>query len=363
MTSRHARELTPAVQELNELFRQGEQKLLWDSKSACARIIGEGRRSFSGMTNGEKADGEVEKISSKIRSLLGGDTQPQSESSHFSTDFDHYYRLGVSQGLWKDITGCAEALEFSRGTVRKYRETPKETLCSSAKGQTTYEATIKKIKTYIKKHSSQSSDSLEEVSVNVPDAVPVQSTHAPQTLPFSDLSSLPVIFSQPVVNRIDALESRLPAMMKDAISAHQPETFPEGVIPSKWANEIVSGRMEIAEQNLPNVRFVVTHETVRKLLTSFRGEEVQDTKAYTTLLANAVAELRRRLTLIPQQEHAANHASAVKELVPELSKVIRELIALALTIEEIRECDVDKALKRAAMSFDAHSQIFSAHKP
>ena len=83
----------------------------------------------------------------------------------------------------------------------------------------------------------------------------------------TDLASL---ISHPAIACIDDLEAKLPGMIQSALaqSGRDVKAAPEGVVSSQWADEIVAGRMEIKNQQRGDLRFVVTAETFRKLLST-----------------------------------------------------------------------------------------------
>lgn len=328
-----------AVQELNQLFQEGARKGLWENnKAACAGVIGMERRDLSRLLHGHRSDVEVSPVLQKMRDAVQKgalsevlDQTSEEEVNEAQTEFDRYYELGLERGLWGGPGACAEALDIDRNTVRKYRITPAETLSgTSLKGKTLYEKNMEKMRTY------------------------VQRRRGPQAARRPD--------ANPTIARIDVLEAKLPGLIQAALAQSERESqpAPEGVVPSDWANDVIGGLLEITDQRRGDVRFVVTADTFRKLLAHpLSREEVGDTKALADISTKADTELRRRLEALHQTEESPQRAEAIRALVPSLSERIREAVALAITVEMIREYDVDKGLIRAARHFESLSDIFS----
>ena len=353
-----------AVRELNELFEQGGERGLWEkNKADFGRKIGYERRKISALMHGNQSDDEVQsavevarrvvKSGEVIESTTPGETSMEGAETA-KTEFDTHYEQGRSAGLWSNVQSCSEALGINRSTITKYRNTAPDTLCATPKGKTTYDRTMRKIKSFVRRRKNSQQNEARKQPLS--DSATPEAEQAGS--PSSDLAAL---ISHPAIARIDDLEQRLPELLQAAVAQLDNKTpaTPEGIIPSQWAEQVLSGHLEIVDQKIGNTRFVVTQETLRKLLAKYSKDQLSDTKGYADVLANGAAELRRRLSNVPQLAEERDRANAAQALVSDLSRVIREFVALAITIEEMRECDVDKGLTRAARHFDSLSDIFS----
>jgi hypothetical protein len=357
-------EQSAAVVELNQLFVAGAEKGLWENnKAACGRVIGVERRDMSRLLHGHRSDEEVMPVLQKMRDMVHSgvpsevldqqESESEEEQVEAQTEFDRFYQLGLQNGKWKTMKECGEVLDISYDSVRNFRNTNPATF-DSVRTKNFYDAIMQKLKRLFpqqRKHKEESAQKSAEATTTTPAAGSLAGQ--------ADLAAL---ISHPAIARIDDLEAKLPGMIQSALaqSGRDEQAVPGGVIPSKWADEIVSGRMEIKNQQMGNLRFVVTAETFRKLLSKpLSREEIGDTNALAEISANADTELRRRLEALHQMEESPQRAEAIKALVSSLSERIRQAVALAITIEKIRECDVDKGLIRAARHFDSLSDIFN----
>lgn len=357
-------EVAPYVQELNDLVAQGKERGIWASKASCARTIGLAERAFRGMTLGERTGKKyVRDIVRRVRDIVEGRVKPitseKSKATETQTDFDRYYELGIQQGKWMSMSECSKVLSLNRRTVRMFRDTSLDAIPVTRTRNLHSAAMGKMRKIFTEEKINKENERRREASHPAVLSTPTVRASAGQT-------DLAMLIAQPTIERIDALDATLKAQFATLLQAvparpQQNVDLPHGVAPSSWVDDVVAGRLEFKDQKLPNVRFILTKETIRTLLTKFRKEEISDTNGLAEVIADATAELRRRLTLIPQQKESDDHADAIRELVPHLSRVIRELVALAITVEEVRECEVEKGLIRAARHFDSLSDFF--HSP
>lgn len=378
--SQESSELSPAAQTLNQLFEEGAGKGLWEegNMSDFARAIDVPRRKINGLLRGKRV-GEstlsavlevarrVIETGQRIERADPPEDPPANTEGikRESTEFDRYYLMGIEAGLWSSARTCAEALGLGRKIIGKYRITSPDEIRKTPKGKGFFDRIMRKIKSHLRRNGvdiknagtgtdSQPSKRGEETGTPTP---PGQSETPRKS---GDQIDLAALMSHPAIARIDDLEERLTALIQEALAQSGSDTpsVPEGVVPSEWADEVVAGRTEILDQRRDNMRFLVTADTFRKLLAQpLSSEETDDTRSLAEVSANADVELRRRLEILHQMEESPERSEAIKALVPALSERVRQAVALAITINKVRECDVDKGLLRAAKHFDSLSDI------
>ena len=339
-TTESPKPFSAAVQELNTLIHHGTEQGRWFSKEQCGNVLGVKAKRLRRLANGESTDQAVLQISNQIRTLLET-PQPEQEKSdpNKPKEFDALFSEGQRLGLWNNFSECSRAVLMSRCSFQKLRQANPDTL--SLREKKFLEKILKKMRDLIDARRAG------------PEVATPSPPSSPDARPESNV----------VIERIDRLEATMRSLLpgdpgkEQRIDRTAPSEDPS--VPSSWLQDVVAGRREIAGQGIPGVRFVLTNRPIARLLTSFRKEEVTDTVQLTETITLAITELRRRLTLIPQLGKAEDRAESIKPLVPALTSLIKELVALAITTNEAREIDVNKAVIRAALHFESLGNIFS----
>jgi len=310
-------------------YELGCKRGLWGTYSECGKAIGlsqgtvskYAQKSFEPGSN--KATTMYNQALERIRSQVEGRVETPSLS------FREYFLAGREAGLWKGFSDCAKAIEHHSDTVSKYS---KEGFApTSAVGTTKYNQAVDKIRTRVEAKRRRSAKRPKEETTALQEAPPPQALPPPEAQSLEAeavakvMEGLTTLFSHSAQHVLEGMRPTITKMVQEALADQGTRSV--DVIDSTWVDDVVAGRKELAGQNLPGVRFALTKETFRTLLTQYTRQEDADTSGLIMeVIIPAITELRRRLTLGTQMEdldERMKHVQALGREIDELSLAIR----------------------------------------
>ena len=295
------------VRQLIELFDQGKEQARWTDRSDCARSIGIPPEEFRCALNGYRSDKKVIETIAFVRQAVAANTisvsatPPVHAHKEESNEMFQLFERGVEQGLWKGKSDCARIIGTTRSKLCRYIQEP---------GLRTLDG-FQRVLRKLRKGATE--------GVRAPSEHPMSQKTVPAGSFGKGFAAFQELIRTLVQEELQSKRAGSPA------SSDIADTPPEGVVKSTWASEVIAGRMELAGQSVPGVRFALTAPPFKEIMNRFTSEELQDTKEFIQIMCIGLIELLRRFTIASQLHDPDIRAENYRVLGPLLDALTGEI--------------------------------------
>ncbi len=288
---------------IRALFLDGIELALWETARECADLLElddeKLRRSWMNEAgNAGDLEDARRKLIAKIDGTRGAVPAP------VIPPIRQLYVEGLRQELWTMRTECAQSIDLSADTLRKYMDRQKAD-CAGPREVTQFTEMQAALRKKIRPQKKSAAEDPQQQ--HVAEASP------PVTMP-SGIGH----WSDPF---LDELAARVAARLQEVQGATGVSTGPSQA--SDWINAVFAGHRELVGQSTPGNRFVIARaESIVPLVEGFTTDERSDTAQLIQILTIGIQELRRRLTLSAQTASMSNRTEDLRVIGNELDLLV-----------------------------------------